>query len=116
MGALVYQWIDLIWLPVAVFVVHERHRIKIGIFILINVLTFRMQLELMDSIGYGESGILGLLNSDLYIRGLVTYSILYMIVLALAYFSPRTKEIVFFAAVLSIYIIMFAITSVIFCL
>ena len=106
MALLIYQWIDLLWLPIAWFSVHKQHRIKGIIFVLTCMVTMRTQIELMESTGYG-TGIMPLMDSPLYTRGLICYSIIYALFLVLAHYSPRTRKIVFFAAAISIYIFAF---------
>lgn len=99
----IYQWIDVLWLPVAWFVVHKHHRLMALAFIIICMMTMRLQIEIMTDIGR-PTGILPWLDSGLFARGLVTYSLIYAVFLALAYFSKSTQAIIFFAAILSIYI------------
>lgn len=100
---LIYQWIDLLWLPLSWFVVHKHQRFMTLGFLLTGILTMRTQIEIMESIGY-PTGILPLLHSGLYERGLVTYGVIFGLFLLLAHFSKKTASIVFFAATLSIYI------------
>lgn len=111
MGELIYQWIDLIWIPVAWFVVNERHRWYAVAFAVTCSLTLRTQAELMRSIGH-ETGMLHILNGDVYGRGLITYGIIVGLFLLLSHFSQGTAKIVYFAACLSVYIFAFCGTMV----
>lgn len=106
MTSFLYQWIDLLWVPVAMVVVHRGHRLHTAAFLLICIMSLRAQVELMKSIGH-PNGVIGLMQSGAYERGLVVYGIVFALFLVLAYFSPHTKGIVFFAATLSIYIFTF---------
>lgn len=106
---LIYQWIDLLWLPVGLVVAHRGQRIKTAVFVLTCVFTLRTQLELMAEIGF-PAGILGLWNLGLYERGLIIYGLLIAAFLALVYFSPRTRGVVFLAAMISVYILGFCIS------
>lgn len=106
MTSLLYQWIDLLWLPVGVVAVHKGQRLKTAIFMVVCILTLRAQVELMESIGRVH-GFTGFWNWDAYQRGLLVYGIVFALFLLLAYFSPHTKGIVFFAATLTIYIFSF---------
>ena len=106
MSALIYQWIDLIWLPISWFAVHKHHRWYTLGFVITCILTLRTQVELMNVIGY-PTGILTLINSPVFDRGLIIYSIVTAIFLALAHFSPKTRIVIFFAASLSVYIFTF---------
>lgn len=106
------HYVDFLWIPVAFIMVHKRHRTKAAVFVLACLMTFRTQVQLMESTGY-VTGFLPILESHVYNRGLVAYSILIALYLILAYFSPRTAPIVFFAASLSVYILAFCITMLI---
>ena len=106
MGAFIYQWIDLIWLPVGWFAVHKQHRLPMAAFIVTCIVTMRTQIELMDGIGY-ETGILPLMDSDLRTRGLIIYGIIIALFLLAAHYSPRTSKMVFLAASITVYIFAF---------
>ena len=101
---LFYQWIDLIWIPIAMVVVHKRQVLKSIAFILACILTLRTQIEIMESIDRAN-GILGWVDMGLYERGLIIYGLLIGVFLILAHFSPRTHGAVFLAAILSLYIL-----------
>jgi len=109
MGAFIYQWIDLIWLPVAWFAVHKRHRMQAMAFVVTCIVTLRTQVELMNYIGYG-TGILPLMDSEIRARGLIAYGIIIGLFLILAYYSPRTRNIVFLAAAISVYLFAFCVS------
>lgn len=111
MGELIYQWIDLVWLPIGWFAVHKHQRVKVMAFIITCILTLRTQAELLDSTGYDE-GYLPLMHSPVFTRGLIVYSIIIMLFLILAYLSPRTQGIVFFTASITIYIFAFCVSMV----
>ncbi|MFN3826223.1 MAG: hypothetical protein ACK4NR_01210 [Micavibrio sp.] len=106
MTDLIYQWIDLLWVPVALVAVHKGQRLKTVVFLLVCILTMRAQVELMEHIGK-PSGFTGLLETEAYERGLITYGIIFALFLLLAYLSPHTKGIVFFAATISLYVLSF---------
>ena len=111
MGAFIYQWIDLIWLPVGWFAVHKRHRILTVIFVLTCIVTMRTQIELMETIGYG-TGILPFMDSPLRTRGLLVYGTVIALFLVLAHYSPRTREMIYFAAALTVYLFTFCLSMV----
>lgn len=109
MAAIFYQWIDLLWLPVGMVAVHKGQRLKTALFMIVCILTLRAQVELMESID-GVHGFTGFWSWDAYQRGLLVYAIVFALFLLLAYFSPNTRGIVFFAATLTIYIASFCIS------
>ncbi len=112
---LLYQWIDLLWLPIGWFAVHKRFRLKTIIFLLSCIFTLRMQVELMESMDK-PTGFLTFMDSHVYERGLVVYGILITLFLLLAHFSPRTREIVFLAAAINIYIFSLCLSMIVLCL
>ncbi len=104
MGSLIYQWIDLLWLPLGFFAVAPKFRwLTLG-FIAACLLMMRMQIELMVYTGY-ETGILPFMTSHIQTRGLLTYGIL-------ANFSNRTQKVVFLAASITIFIAAFLVSTV----
>ncbi len=98
----ILQWIDLIWLPVSLLVVHKGQRVLALAYFAACMLMLRLQVELISSIGY-PTGILPLLNSGLFLRGLVVYALFNAGYLVIAYFSPGSDKHVFLAASISIF-------------
>lgn len=99
-----YPYSDFIWLPVALLILHKGQRLwAIGFFILCFSM-MRLLIELMESIGYPR-GILPLLDAPLFLRGLITYSIFYVLYILMAYFSPGGYRSVFIAASISTFIL-----------
>lgn len=98
----ILQWIDLVWLPVSLLVVHKGHRVMAMAYFAACMLMLRLQVELISSIGY-PTGILPLMSSGLFIRGLVVYSLFHAGYLVIAYFSPGSEKSVFLAASISIF-------------
>lgn len=97
------------WLPIAFFGVHERHRWWAAGFVVSCMLMMRLQAELMSHGGF-EFGILHLMNASVYSRGLATYSIFYILFLIMAHYSPRTEGVIFMAACLSIFFLAMFVT------
>ena len=98
--------LDFVWLPITWFVVHKHQRVKATGFVLACILTLRLQVELMESIDHA-SGILHLLESHVLYRGQMIYTVVFILYLTLACYSPKTDKIIFFAASLSIYFLTF---------
>ena len=107
-----YQWIDLLWLPVALVTVHKGQRLLTAIFMLVCIFSLRVQVELMQTLGK-PGGFTGLLQAGAYERGLVVYGIVFALFLILAYFSPHTKGVIFLAALLTIYILSFCLSMLV---
>lgn len=109
MSGIIYQWIDLLWLPIALMAVHRKHWIYALSFIVAGAVTLRTQIELMESINY-PTGFFPFFETPLYTRGLIVYSIIYALYLLLAHYSRATRPIVFFAGTLSFYFLAFCIS------
>lgn len=112
MSDLIYQWIDFIWLPIGFMVVRKDQRLMTVAFIFTCLLTLRTQVELIESTGY-STGFLGIMDSPLLGRGMVVYGLVITLFLVLAYYSPRTRGVIFFAATLSMYILAFCLSLLI---
>lgn len=97
-----YPWADALWLLVVLFALHARHRIIAVFFILGGMVMMRMQVELMEVIGY-PTGILNILDSHAFDRGLMTYSVFYLLYTLLMYFSAGSLRVVSVAASISIF-------------
>jgi hypothetical protein len=111
MISFIYQWIDFIWLPVGWLVVKKEQRITTSVFILTCLLTLRTQVELMEGTSF-ETGILPFMTSSMLSRGMVVYGVIISLFLVLVYYSPQSRGIIFFAAVISIYIFAFCISMI----
>lgn len=96
------QWIDLAWLPIVLLAVRKgQYMVAMG-FVLANVLMMRLLVELMGSIGYSY-GIFPLLDYHIFYRGLAFYSFVYLLYMALVYFSPGTQKIFLLGASISMF-------------
>lgn len=110
---IVYQWMDLIWLPLGLFIAHNRQqRLMVSAFFISCMMMMRLQVEVMQSINYTH-GLAGILTSGVFERGMVVYSIFYLLYLVLVHFSPGSRGAVFFAASISIFFMAFFISSII---
>ncbi len=99
---LIYQWIDVFWIVVAFFTVHRDHRWWTIGFIASCMFMMRMEVEIMVGIG-NEHGILPFLQSHIYNRLLVAYSLIYIIFFVMAYYSRDTRGAIFMAATISFF-------------
>ena len=106
------QYIDFIWLPIALFVVHKEQRIMTGAFFLSCFLMLRLQVEMMVSLGY-PTGILPLITWPVLYTGFVVYTVFYLAYLAMAYWSPGSHKHIFLAASISIFFAAIAVSMVI---
>lgn len=104
MSHFVWQWIDFIWLPLSLLLVHKSQRLMTAGFVLACLLTLRLQVEIMKSVG-AFHGFFNLLGWDALKRGQLTYSLMLALFCVLAHYSPKTPAVIFLAVVLSLYIL-----------
>lgn len=109
---ILYPWLDLLWIPLAVVAVERGKRFLTIGFVLACVLMLRLQMELMHSIGQ-PYGFFGFMTTSIYDRGLVTYGIFIALFLLLAHFSRGGDKNVHVAASITILIAAFCVSSLI---
>lgn len=95
-----FEWIDLIWLPIGLLAVHKQHRAWAAGFFICCMIMMRLQVELIESTGFG-SGFTGFIEMDVHRRGQLTYTLFYILYIVLAVYSPGTRGTIFMAATIS---------------
>lgn len=98
----IINYIDFIWLPVAMFVVHKNQRIHAAAFFISCFIMMRLQIEMLYSMGY-PTGILPIIKIPVEITALIVYTLFYIAFLVLSYFSPGSNKHIFLAASISIF-------------
>ena len=96
------QYIDFIWLPIALFVLHTDQRWISVAFFLSCFMMMRLQIEMLTSMGY-PTGILPLIDWPVRNTAMIVYMLFYIAYIGLAYWSPRTNKHIFLAASISIF-------------
>jgi hypothetical protein len=91
---LILPWIDIIWLPLAYFFVAREQRMWAIGCILGCMAMMRMLTELMQSINY-PAGFTGFWSMPVHNRGLLVYSLFYLVYLLIAHYSPYAKSAIF---------------------
>jgi hypothetical protein len=102
--------IDLLWLIVAPLMVYKGQKLKALAFVLVCVLTLRLQVEIVQSTGFAQ-GFTGLWDMVLLVRGQIIYSLFIFVFLVLSFYSPATKGAIYLAACLSIFFMAFFVSS-----
>ena len=97
-----FEWVDLMWLPIILLVVKKHQRWVSAGFFLSCALMMRLQVELIASTGYLH-GFLNLMSSDIFSRGLATYSLFYLLYCGLMIYSPETRGAILLAGAISIF-------------
>lgn len=108
----IYEWIDLLWIPLVLLVVHKRHWVFAVGFVLACALMLRLQTDFMISMGY-ETGIVPWLQSGVFDRGIIVYSIFTSFYLLLSAFSPGSFASVFLGATISIFMAAMMVSSIV---
>jgi hypothetical protein len=108
----IYTNIDLVWVVVALIVLHEGQRAKTAILFGACYLFLRLQIELLNAFGY-PNGLFNLMETGLYHRGLICYSITNILFLVASIWSPNTKGVLFLASAISAFVIAATISSII---
>lgn len=78
-----YNWIDLLWIPIALIVLPLRQWIEALTLIICCVIMLRLQIETLDAYDF-NGGLTGWFDFDLYHKGLFAYSLVIAAYLILA--------------------------------
>jgi len=100
--SLVYQWLDVIWLPLALISVHKGHRLIAAGYVGAVIIMLRLQTELLASLGL-DQGDTGLIETHIFWRGMGVYAVFTTIYLILSHYSPGSSRMIFLAASISIF-------------
>jgi hypothetical protein len=104
---------DFAWiLPALVAGRTWPHRAMAAVFVVVCLVTLRTQVELLQYTSL-NMGFLPWFHSPSWARGLVVYSFVIFVYCLLIWFSPKTQNIVFFAASLTIFFLAFCASMVI---
>lgn len=99
---MVLNYIDLIWLPIGLLIVHKEQRLVTVAFFIACFIMMRLQIEMMVSLGY-PTGFLPLLKFPVQNTAIITYMLFYAGFLAVSYWSPGGNKHIFLAASISIF-------------
>lgn len=106
------SWIDLLWVPVAFLTMEKGKRLLTSGFALSCSLLLRLQVELLQDMGYTR-GFFGLMQAPILARGLITYGLFILLFLLLAYFSKGSDKSIHIAASITIMIVAFCVSSLV---
>lgn len=109
----VWNWLDILWIPFAVAIVHKGQIIKASAYIIVCMMVMRLQIQIIDMMGY-NTGVTGWLDWPAIVRGYVVYGFFIGLFLLLSYLSPYTKGAIYLAASLTLFFIAFTISSIVF--
>ncbi len=103
---LLVNWLDFLWIPLALIFLRKDQKLKGILFILACMLALRLQVELMVETGY-EQGFLPFFTFPVLYRGYIVYGIFIFAFLLLGHVSKERNSFVYMAAAISVFIIAF---------
>ena len=106
----ILNWGDLLWVPLALLVVRKKQRLNAILFVLVCVLTLRLQVELMSSIGFSQ-GFLKFMDLPALWRGYMVYGVFIGLFLLLSRWSRERDPYVNIAAAITVFIAAFCIST-----
>lgn len=104
------NWIDFLWIPVALFFLRKDQKLKGVLFVLACMLLLRLQVELMTEIGYGQ-GFLPFLSIPVLYRGYVVYGVFIGLFLLLGHISRERNSFIYMAAAISTFTFAFVVST-----
>lgn len=104
------NWLDALWIPVALFAVHKGQKLKALFFVLVCMGVLRLQVEVMRSINHA-SGFTGLIGMDAFKRGMIVYAVFILFYLAISWYSPGSRGAIYLAASMTIFFAAFLVSS-----
>jgi hypothetical protein len=108
----VWNWLDILWLPIALLIVHKGQKWKSCAFILLCMVVMRLQIEIVEGMGFAK-GVTGLIDWPLMIRGYAVYGVFFALYLLLSYLSPLTRGAIYMAASITIFFMAFTVSSIV---
>ncbi len=109
--SILFQWLDLAWLPIALLLLHKGQRLKATFFILSCVFALRLQVDLLFGMGH-PAGFLPFWDLPLLERGYIAYGVFVALFLILSYFSKKENPYVYMAAAITMFIAAFCVSTV----
>ena len=106
------HWLDFLWIPLAFLFLHKEQKWKGVIFILVCMLTLRLQVEFFVESDH-ETGLMPVLNSNVLYRGYIIYGLFIIGFLGLGHISKKTDPFVYLAAAISVYTIALCTSSLV---
>lgn len=104
------QWVDSLWLLIALIIAGRKQKILSFAFILSCMAMMRLQVEMLGSMGFPH-GVLSILPYHIFWRGLVVYSIIYALYFLFIKVSPGSKGSLLLASALTLFFGGFFISS-----
>lgn len=111
-AALYPQWIDVLWFIPAIIVARPKQRLTAISLILCGIAMMRLQVEMLDMVGYTH-GIIGFLPYHIFLRGLVTYGVVYLLFFAFIRFASGSRGSILLASAISFFFLAFFASTIV---
>ncbi len=108
----ILDWLDFLWILIALIFLQKDQKLKGVLFILACMLSLRLQVELMTEIGY-ERGFLPFMTLPVLYRGYMVYGLFIGIFLLLGHVSKEKNSFIYMAAAISVFVIAFCVSMAI---
>jgi len=105
-----FNWLDVLWIPLALMLVRKKQRLNVVLFIAACIFTLRLQVELMESVGY-STGFLPLLTFPELYRGYIVYGFFIGVFVGLSRWSRERDVYINMAAAITVYISAFCVST-----
>lgn len=106
-----YDWLDFIWLPLALLIARKGQRIYCIMFVLMSIFVLRLQVELMQVLGF-EHGFFKFLDYPALWRGYLAYGVFIALFLGLTRWSKEQDPYIFIAAGITIFVTAFCASTI----
>lgn len=111
-AASLLNWVDLLWLPAAFFIMERGKRLLTFGFIISCMILLRLQVELLAEGGF-PNGIMGFMESGILARGMITYGAFIALFLLISRFSRGVDKSIHIAASISVFFAAFCLSTLI---
>ena len=105
-------WIDVLWVIPVLWIARPKQRVLSALFMLSSMVMMRMQADMMGWIGF-PNGLIGLMPYHVFMRGLVIYSIIYLVFILFLRFAPGSRGSLLLATTLTLFFAAFFASSLI---
>lgn len=104
------NWLDLIWIPLALLIARRGQRIYCLGFVMISIFALRLQVDLMQVLGF-EYGFFGLIDFPALWRGYAAYAVFIAMFLGLTRWSKERDPYIFIAAGITVFVSAFCVST-----
>lgn len=109
---IIYQWLDLIWIPIALVVLPRKQWVEALVLIACSAVMLRLQIDMVEQ--YGKpGGITGWLPFDLYHKGLIAYSLVIVVYIIASLMLYRHGWLIHLSLAIGVFFNAFIISTIV---